>query len=73
MNDACYTKSCSTAPNDVNSKDLCASYFPGCTLDDNKCKLEICEDFKFKTDDECEKAKAGCTTDGTKCVLRTSC
>ncbi|CAD8155977.1 unnamed protein product [Paramecium octaurelia] len=74
LDGACYTKSCSTAPADVTTKDGCASYFNGCTLDESsKCKLEICEDFIFTTDDECQKAKAGCTTNGTKCVLRTSC
>jgi len=47
---------------------------PGCTLDEtNRCKLEICEDFTFTTDEDCQKAKSGCTTNGTKCVLRTSC
>ncbi|CAD8167875.1 unnamed protein product [Paramecium pentaurelia] len=74
LNGQCYTKSCSTAPTDINTKDQCAAYLPECTLDENnRCKLEICEDFTFTSDDECQKAKAGCTTNGTICVLRTSC
>ncbi|CAD8128328.1 unnamed protein product [Paramecium sonneborni] len=74
LNGACYTKSCSTAPAEIDTKDECVAYFPGCTMDEtSKCKLEICEDFIFTTDDDCQKQKQGCTTNGTKCVLRTTC
>ena len=38
-----------------------------------RCKIQVCEDFIFTNDTDCQKAKSGCTTNGVNCVTRTQC
>ncbi|CAK66479.1 unnamed protein product (macronuclear) [Paramecium tetraurelia] len=70
----CQIKTCSAAPPDQNTAQLCSSWLPTCTAEDtNKCKRHVCEEYEFTTDSECKTAMSSCTTDGTKCVKRGSC
>ncbi|CAD8122236.1 unnamed protein product [Paramecium sonneborni] len=70
----CDQKSCANAPSDKNTKQLCEQWLPNCTAEDtNKCKTITCEDYQYKTDQECRQQMPICTTDGIKCVTKGTC
>ncbi|CAD8196450.1 unnamed protein product [Paramecium pentaurelia] len=73
-NSKCEIKTCSAAPPDQNTAQLCSNWLPTCTAEDtNKCKRHSCEEYEFTTDSQCKTAMSTCTTDGIKCIKRGSC
>ncbi|CAD8120354.1 unnamed protein product [Paramecium sonneborni] len=71
--DTCITRTCDNAPESMLTPEKCESYLSGCTIDNIKCKIKICEHYHLTTDNECTQVMSTCTTNGKFCVQRGTC